>query len=71
MPGECDHCKRLFDDVEKHLEHISELSKEQVRALERHDLPWVDRMDQELEHAMGAKERSLGALKEHWRDHEH
>jgi hypothetical protein len=71
MPGECEHCKRLFDEVEKHLFHISEVSREQAGALARKDLAWVDRLDEELEHAVGAKERSLGALREHWLEHEH
>lgn len=71
MPSECDHCKRLFDEVEKHLNHISEVSREQAAAVARQDEAWVDRLDRELERTMGAKERSLGALKEHWHEHQH
>lgn len=71
MPRECDLCKQLFDEVEKHLHHISEVSREQAAAVARQDEAWVDRLDHELERAMGAKERSLGALKEHWHEHAH
>jgi hypothetical protein len=70
MRKECEKCKRLFDEVEKHLNHISEVSREQAGAVARQDEPWVDRLDRELERAVGAKERSLGALKEHWHEHE-
>ena len=49
MPNECERCKRLFDEVEGHLNHISEVSKEQASALARKDEPWVDRLDHELE----------------------
>jgi hypothetical protein len=71
MPTECEKCKRLFDEVEKHLSHMSELSKEQAAAVLRQDEPWIDRLDRELERTMGAKERSLGLLKDHWHEHEH
>ncbi len=60
-----------FEEVERHLEHISEVSREQAVALARHDEAWADRLDRELEKTMGAKERSLGALKEHWHEHQH
>lgn len=69
MPEECDHCQRLFEEVERHLLHIAELSREQAAAVARNDEQWVDRLDHELERSMGAKERSLGALKEHWHEH--
>ena len=71
MGVECDQCRRLFDQVEHCLNHIPEVSREQAKAVARKDEPWLDRLDRELEHAMGAKERALGALKEHWHNHEH
>jgi hypothetical protein len=71
MPNECERCSRLFEQVEGHLQHISEVSREQAEALARHDEAWADRLDHELERTMGAKERSLGALKEHWHEHRH
>jgi hypothetical protein len=71
MANECEQCSRLFDEVERRLEHISEVSREQAVALARHDETWADRLDQELERTMAAKERSLKALKEHWREHQH
>jgi len=63
MPQECEKCKRLFDEVESHLNHISEVSKEQAAAVARKDEAWVDRLDHELERTVGAKERSLGRSK--------
>jgi uncharacterized lipoprotein YmbA len=47
------------------------VSREQAVALARHDETWADRLDQELERTMAAKERSLKALKEHCREHQH
>ena len=71
MPEECETCRDLFEQVEKHLLHISEITREQASALVRRNLTYVDHLDKELEHAIGAKERSLGALKQHWSEHEH
>jgi hypothetical protein len=71
MANDCEHCNRLFEDVERHLQHIAEVSREQAVALARHDEAWADRLDHELERTMSAKERSLRALKEHWSEHHH
>jgi hypothetical protein len=69
MHAKCDTCDQLFEEVEKHLFHISEVSREQAIALANNKMEYASRLDKELEHAMSAKERSLGALKQHLSEH--
>jgi hypothetical protein len=68
MAGECTECERLFDQVEQRLGEISTLSKEAAAAIARRDHTLMEKLDSQLEHALGAKERSLGALRQHRRE---
>lgn len=61
--------QQLIDVVQKHLIRLSHLAKETAEALRRGDNGRVDETDREIERELGEKERAMGALREHSREH--
>jgi hypothetical protein len=64
----CEERSRLSADVRKVLQKVVHLTQEEMRTFER-DLPKFHEVDRELEHAIGEKERLIGALRQHENDH--
>jgi hypothetical protein len=65
----CTECERLHDEVRDVLARIAQLTTAQLAAFRSNDNAAFMRFDKELEIAMGAKERAIGALRQHERDH--
>ena len=57
-----------MDRVQQHLLRLAELAHEEA-GLVSHDDPRWREVDQRIENELGEKERALGALKEHRREH--
>ncbi len=65
----CERRDELTNEVQFHLVRLTELAREEIKYLNRWEQrPMMD-MDKQIEEALGAKERCLGALKEHRRQH--
>lgn len=65
----CEECARLESEVTAALQRLTEITTAQLDAFRAKDNAAVVRLDKELEHAVGVKERALGAQREHARDH--
>jgi hypothetical protein len=60
---------QLMTEVQQHLTHLAELARAEAEAIScKSDNTWLA-IDREIEHAVGEKERSLGALKQHQNEH--
>jgi len=68
-PAPCLIKQQLIEVVQKHLIRLSELAKDAAEALRMHDDARVDETDRQIERELGAKERAMGALREHAREH--
>lgn len=67
-----DDCKiydKLRSSVEEILTKISRISSLLLETFRAQDLEGVHRLDIELELAVGQKERSIGALRQHVEEH--
>ena len=69
VTGGCAEQQGLIADVQQHLIRIIELSKALSDALANGDEDLARTIDQETEKELGAKERALGALRQHRKDH--
>lgn len=70
MPvAKCTRHDELLEEAQKVLESIHELSAKQVETIEQGVSQRFLSMDRQLELAMGEKERAIGALREHDREH--
>ena len=67
--GPCAHQQELIEVVRKHLARIAELSRETAEALAARDVGRAMEIDKKIELELGAKERGMGALHEHKREH--
>ena len=65
----CDEYPRLQRKVQEALEILTRLTEAQLSAFQRNDHSTFMRLDKELEQAVGAKERSIGALRQHVKEH--
>jgi hypothetical protein len=65
----CTQCERLHGEVQEVLARITQLTTAQLSAFRSDDNAAFMRLDKELEIAMGAKERAIGALRQHEREH--
>ena len=65
----CEECLRLESEVTAALEHLAQITTAQLDAFRAKDTSVVVRLDKELEHAVGRKERAIGAQREHAREH--
>jgi hypothetical protein len=66
---ECPEYERLRAHVENVLGKLSQVSSLLLELFRANDLRGVHRLDKELELAVGEKERSIGALRQHAKEH--
>jgi hypothetical protein len=69
MADRCPVEKRLAEAVSSVLTQLVELTTAQLRAFQEHREAEVSRLDKELEMTVGEKERAIGRLDEHRREH--
>jgi hypothetical protein len=67
--AKCPEYVRLQAEVLDVLEKLTKLTQGQLDAFRRHDQATVMRLDKELETTVGLKERRLGAMRQHAREH--
>jgi hypothetical protein len=66
---DCERKNELIAKVQQHLLRLAELSRQEVDLIKnQHSNTWL-LVDKQIEAELGEKERSLGALKEHIREH--
>jgi hypothetical protein len=65
----CKQCERLRGAVQAALARLAELTTAQLNAFRSNDERAFMRVDKELENAMGAKERVIGAMRQHRKEH--
>lgn len=69
MPNECAKHAKLLQQAQEVLERIRKLTTKQVPCIVEGVNQRFLQMDRELELAMGEKERAVGALREHDKEH--
>jgi hypothetical protein len=65
----CPERTQLSQTVDGILQKLVELTKSQAEAFRQRDDTEFMRLDKELELTVGLKERSIGALRQHTREH--
>lgn len=65
----CLERERLAGAASKTLRQIMELSEQMLEAVQGGRLQWFSELDRQLELAVGEKERSFGALRQHEKEH--
>jgi|GraSoiStandDraft_16_1057320.scaffolds.fasta_scaffold35794_5 hypothetical protein len=65
----CPEYIRLQAEVETVLEKLTQLTSVQLNAFRSRDQAEFMRLDKELETTVGLKERTIGALKQHSKEH--
>jgi hypothetical protein len=65
----CAEQQRLISEVQRHLHRISELSRATADAVESRNENLTRELDRAVEEEIGNKERALGALRQHRKDH--
>jgi len=69
MDENCEEYAILAAQVTTILEHVSELTRRQLKAFQEQNQTEFMRLDKDLENAMGKKERCIGALRQHEANH--
>jgi hypothetical protein len=67
--GACPEFERLRIEVENVLGNLAQVSTLLLELFRSEDLSGVYRLDKELELTVGQKERCIGALRQHVKDH--
>jgi len=65
----CEDYTRLASEVEILLQKLREITSAQLAAFHAKDSGTFTRLDTELEQLVGAKERAIGAMREHAKTH--
>jgi hypothetical protein len=65
----CPQADRLQNEVQIILQKLTELTSAQLRAFQQRDNAGFMRLDRELELTVGEKERLIGSLRQHVREH--
>ncbi|HWD00395.1 MAG TPA: hypothetical protein VG456_26745 [Candidatus Sulfopaludibacter sp.] len=65
----CARQQELIEEARMHLLRISELTRIIAAAVDEGDDTRLDQLDKEVEMELGYKERAMGALYEHRREH--
>ena len=65
----CAEYTRLEAEVDECLKKLRDLTTLQLEVFRSRNHPSFARLDRELELAVGAKERSIGALNQHGKEH--
>jgi hypothetical protein len=68
-PRFCSEQLRLMENVSQHLRRIAELGRAAADAVANSNENLAREHDMQLENELGAKERSLGALRQHREEH--
>lgn len=67
--NECSEYGRLHTEVENVLANLAQVTTLLLELFRSRDLDGVQRLDKELEFTVGEKERRLGALRQHVKEH--
>ena len=67
--GRCSEYDRLHAEVEGVLGNLAQVATLLLELFRSKDLEGVHRLDKELELTVGEKERSIGALRQHIKEH--
>ena len=67
--AECEECERLHGEVQDALVRLTHLTTAQLNAFRAGDHKTFMQLDKELETALGTKERTIGAMRQHKREH--
>jgi cell division septum initiation protein DivIVA len=65
----CKECDRLRGEVQDALARLTHLTTAQLNAFRSNDDATFMQLDKELESAVGTKERTIGAMRQHEREH--
>jgi hypothetical protein len=65
----CAEQQQLMNEVQRHLIRIAELSRATAEAVATRNENLTRDLDRQVESELGEKERALGALRQHRRDH--
>jgi hypothetical protein len=69
MPEHCQEYASLQHELQLTLQALSDLTKAMLEAFHSRDRGAFSRLDKELETTVGRKERIVGALRQHVKDH--
>lgn len=69
MPDQCQEYASLQHELQLTLQTLSDLTKAMLDAFRSNDRSAFARLDKELETTVGRKERIIGALRQHVKDH--
>jgi hypothetical protein len=69
MAEKCAEYARLQTEVAVVLKALTAVTAQQLEAFQRHDQARFMQLDKELENTVGLKERTIGALRQHLREH--
>jgi hypothetical protein len=69
MAKNCNRCVELSRVVDEALDKLVRLTTDQLTAFREQDHNRFMELDKQLELTVGQKERSIGALREHRREH--
>ena len=67
--AQCAEEQKLVADVQILLAQIIDINKATIEAVSNHDHARIHQLDKDLEQAVGAKERAMGAWQQHRREH--
>jgi hypothetical protein len=65
----CEEYERLESCVEQALAQLARVTTLQLELFRARNFPHVTRVDKELENMVGEKERAIGALRQHLKEH--
>ena len=68
-PAPCLQLQEIMREVQDHLMALAELSRAAAIALQNHNENLAREIDLQIELELGAKERSMGKLEQHHKDH--
>jgi hypothetical protein len=69
QPSSCHRQQELIEDVQRHLIRISELTRSIAEALANGNESFAAELDKEVDLEFGLKERGMGALHQHRKEH--
>jgi hypothetical protein len=67
--AKCPEYERLHSELENTLGNLAQVTTLLLELFRSNDLSGVHRLDKELELTVGEKERSIGALRQHVKEH--
>ena len=67
--GPCPRQQEIMEELQEHLMRLAALAREEAEAVRTGSENLWMAIDKQIESELGEKERALGALKEHRREH--